>query len=162
MTTYCKCSNLMLAAIAWLLSTHRNGSPTKQTPDQPIHTSTSTSKKYEAEARPAYKKNPYGLFDPPRGEVLADTLRLDIDPESKAGRRAIEVARISSHTWSGVRKRLYLLKDITVIHTQTHNSVGKCGQNVGTGWAAESMSDRPRARIRRGLPYDKFQGPQRA
>ncbi|MGO9350286.1 MAG: hypothetical protein ACLP3C_05355 [Mycobacterium sp.] len=40
--------------------------------------------------------------------------------------------------------------------------VVKCGQNVGTRRAAESMSNRPRARMRRGPPYEKFQGPERA
>jgi len=38
----------------------------------------------------------------------------------------------SSGVWSKGRKRLYLRKDIRVIHTQAHSSVGKCGQNVGT------------------------------
>jgi predicted RNase H-like nuclease len=45
--------------------------------------------KFHAGARPAAKSNP--LFDPPRGTVLAEELGLDINPESTAARRAIEV-----------------------------------------------------------------------
>ncbi len=44
---------------------------------------------FEAAARPAYRGRPE--FDPPRGEVLANRLDLDMDPHSRAKRRAIEV-----------------------------------------------------------------------
>lgn len=47
--------------------------------------------RFHAGARPAYKAYPLGLFDPPRGAVLVEKLGLDIDPESHAARRAIEV-----------------------------------------------------------------------
>jgi predicted RNase H-like nuclease len=43
----------------------------------------------EASARPAYRGRPE--FNPPRGEVLANRLDLDLDPHSHAKRRAIEV-----------------------------------------------------------------------
>jgi predicted RNase H-like nuclease len=46
---------------------------------------------FEAGARPAFTDQPGGLFDPPRGAVIAEKLDLDIDPESTADRRAIEV-----------------------------------------------------------------------
>ena len=45
--------------------------------------------KFDATARPAYRGRPE--FNPPRGEVLANRLGLDIDPHSRAKRRAIEV-----------------------------------------------------------------------
>jgi predicted RNase H-like nuclease len=45
--------------------------------------------KFDAGARPAYRGRPE--FDPPRGEVLAKRLDLDMDPHSRAKRRAIEV-----------------------------------------------------------------------
>lgn len=45
--------------------------------------------KFDAGARPAYRGRPE--FDPPRGEVLANRLDLDMDPHSRAKRRAIEV-----------------------------------------------------------------------
>jgi predicted RNase H-like nuclease len=45
--------------------------------------------KFHAGARPTGKWNP--LFDPPRGALLAEELGLDINPESTAARRAIEV-----------------------------------------------------------------------
>jgi predicted RNase H-like nuclease len=45
--------------------------------------------KFDAGARPAYRGRPE--FDPPRGEVLAKRLGLDMDPHSRAKRRAIEV-----------------------------------------------------------------------
>jgi hypothetical protein len=75
-----------------------------------------------------------------------------------------EVARISSPTWSGTRKRPYQQKDITVIHTQTGSLVGKCGQNVGTapspnqdfpqnaegpGRLGEMLAGKPRSNPRR-------------
>jgi predicted RNase H-like nuclease len=43
----------------------------------------------EASARPAYRGRPE--FNPPHGEVLANRLELDLDPHSRAKRRAIEV-----------------------------------------------------------------------
>lgn len=46
---------------------------------------------FQAGARPAYRLQPLGLFDPPRGEVLAEQLGLEIDPLSPHARRAIEV-----------------------------------------------------------------------
>lgn len=46
---------------------------------------------FQAGARPAYRLQPLGLFNPPRGEVLARKLGLDIDPHSRQARRAIEV-----------------------------------------------------------------------
>ncbi len=45
--------------------------------------------KFDAGARPAYRGRPE--FDPPRAEVLAKRLDLDMDPHSRAKRRAIEV-----------------------------------------------------------------------
>lgn len=45
--------------------------------------------KFDAGARPAYRGRPE--FNPPRGEVLANRLDLDMDPQSRAERRAIEV-----------------------------------------------------------------------
>lgn len=45
--------------------------------------------KFDAGARPAYRGRPE--FNPPRGEVLAKRLDLDMDPQSRAERRAIEV-----------------------------------------------------------------------
>jgi predicted RNase H-like nuclease len=45
--------------------------------------------KFDAGARPAYRGRPE--FNPPRGEVLAKRLDLDMDPQSRADRRAIEV-----------------------------------------------------------------------
>jgi predicted RNase H-like nuclease len=44
---------------------------------------------FEASARPAYRGRPE--FNPPRGEVLGIRLDLDMDPHSRAKRRAIEV-----------------------------------------------------------------------
>jgi predicted RNase H-like nuclease len=44
---------------------------------------------FEASARPAYRGRPE--FNPPRGEVLGSRLDLDMDPHSRAKRRAIEV-----------------------------------------------------------------------
>ncbi|MGV0790241.1 DUF429 domain-containing protein [Mycolicibacterium sp. XJ1819] len=44
---------------------------------------------FHAGAHPTNTGNP--LFDPPRGAVLADRLGLDMDPNSSAPRRAIEV-----------------------------------------------------------------------
>jgi predicted RNase H-like nuclease len=44
---------------------------------------------FEAAASPAYRGRPE--FNPPRGEVLANRLDLDMDPHSRAKRRAIEV-----------------------------------------------------------------------
>ncbi|WP_205873503.1 DUF429 domain-containing protein [Mycobacterium camsae] len=46
---------------------------------------------FQAGARPAFRMQALGLFDPPRGEVLAEKLGLDIDPQSTQPRRAIEV-----------------------------------------------------------------------
>lgn len=48
-------------------------------------------KHFEAEARPAFKRNKHRLFNPPRGEVLAEKLDVTIDPRSLSTRRAIEV-----------------------------------------------------------------------
>jgi predicted RNase H-like nuclease len=45
--------------------------------------------RFDAGPHPANKANP--LFDPPRGAVLCGRLDLDMDPESRAKRRAIEV-----------------------------------------------------------------------
>jgi predicted RNase H-like nuclease len=45
--------------------------------------------KFDAGARPAFRDNP--AFNPPRAEVLADLLGLDMDPSSTSSRRAIEV-----------------------------------------------------------------------
>jgi predicted RNase H-like nuclease len=45
--------------------------------------------KFDAGARPAFRGRPE--FNPPRGEVLANRLGLDMDPASTASRRAIEV-----------------------------------------------------------------------
>lgn len=45
--------------------------------------------RFEAGARPAFRDRPE--FNPPRGEVLAARLGLDLDPASHAQRRAIEV-----------------------------------------------------------------------
>ena len=45
--------------------------------------------RFEAGARPAFRERPE--FNPPRGEVLAVRLGLDLDPASHAKRRAIEV-----------------------------------------------------------------------
>ncbi len=45
--------------------------------------------RFEAGARPAFRGRPE--FNPPRGEVLAARLGLDLDPASHAKRRAIEV-----------------------------------------------------------------------
>jgi len=45
--------------------------------------------RFEAGARPAFRERPE--FNPPRGEVLAIRLGLDLDPASHARRRAIEV-----------------------------------------------------------------------
>jgi predicted RNase H-like nuclease/ppGpp synthetase/RelA/SpoT-type nucleotidyltranferase len=45
--------------------------------------------RFEAGARPAFRGRPE--FNPPRGEVLAVRLGLDLDPASRAQRRAIEV-----------------------------------------------------------------------
>jgi predicted RNase H-like nuclease/ppGpp synthetase/RelA/SpoT-type nucleotidyltranferase len=45
--------------------------------------------RFEAGARPAFRDRPE--FNPPRGEVLAVRLGLDLDPASHAQRRAIEV-----------------------------------------------------------------------
>lgn len=45
--------------------------------------------RFEAPAQPANTRN--RLFNPPRGEVLANTLDLDVDPQSTSSRRAIEV-----------------------------------------------------------------------
>jgi len=44
---------------------------------------------FEAAASPAYRGRPE--FNPPHGEVLANRLDLDMDPHSRAKRRAIEV-----------------------------------------------------------------------
>jgi predicted RNase H-like nuclease len=44
---------------------------------------------FEASGRPAYRGRPE--FNPPRGEVLGIRLGLDMDPHSRAKRRAIEV-----------------------------------------------------------------------
>ncbi|HZN78892.1 MAG TPA: DUF429 domain-containing protein [Mycobacterium sp.] len=45
--------------------------------------------KFDAGARPAFRDNP--AFNPPRAEVLADLLGLDMDPSSTSSRRVIEV-----------------------------------------------------------------------
>ncbi|WP_102141519.1 DUF429 domain-containing protein [Mycobacterium hubeiense] len=45
--------------------------------------------RFDAGAHSANRSNP--LFDPPRGAVLCGRLGLDMDPESRAPRRAIEV-----------------------------------------------------------------------
>src|SRR5258708_10629592 len=45
--------------------------------------------RFDAGPHSANKANP--LFDPPRGAVLCGRLDLDMDPESRAQRRAIEV-----------------------------------------------------------------------
>jgi hypothetical protein len=70
----------------------------------------------------------HALIDARAGEADVVSLRVQVG-------RIIEVARISSPTWSGVRKRLYQRKDITVIHTGSPILLGNCGQNVGTAWA---------------------------
>lgn len=44
---------------------------------------------FDAPARPSYRGRPE--FNPPRAEVLANRLDLDMDPHSRAKRRAIEV-----------------------------------------------------------------------
>jgi predicted RNase H-like nuclease len=46
-------------------------------------------RRFEAGARPTFRGRPE--FNPPRGEVLANRLGLDLDPASHARRRAIEV-----------------------------------------------------------------------
>jgi len=45
--------------------------------------------RFDAGARPAFRQNP--AFNPPRAEVLAARLGLDMDPASSGSRRAIEV-----------------------------------------------------------------------
>jgi predicted RNase H-like nuclease len=46
---------------------------------------------FQAGPYPAFKAHPSGMFDPPRGALLAQKLNLDIDPQSTGPRRAIEV-----------------------------------------------------------------------
>lgn len=65
---------------------------TNETKARPAEKQLNTDfKRYEAEARPAFRQNKHRLFDPPRGEILADKLGVTIDPYSPATRRAIEV-----------------------------------------------------------------------
>jgi predicted RNase H-like nuclease len=47
--------------------------------------------RFDAGPLPAAKKLAGGMFDPPRGSILAERLGLDIDPQSQLARRCIEV-----------------------------------------------------------------------